>query len=136
MLSSLRNPVGVEALDIESRARKLCELAASEEGLNAEMLGIVRFLLQAKLLLMISKCEDVPYRAAFVVDLEQRSKPRETVIEKLMRAQTKGPRICITSSGNLLLFFKTPGSSLLIGYAVKPRDHPGARTPDPDQTPI
>jgi hypothetical protein len=118
--------MGVEALDVRSRVRELRELAASEEDTSPEMAGIVRFLVQTELLLMISACEDAPYKAAFVVDLEKRSDTAEALTEKLMRASTRDARVCIASPGTLLLSLKAPGASMLMCYHLDEADLPAS----------
>jgi hypothetical protein len=88
MLSLSTRSIGVGALDIRTRVRRLQDLAALEESLTEEMVGLVRFLVQAELLFEISAYRDVPYRAAFVVDLATRLDTKESIVEKLMRANS------------------------------------------------
>jgi hypothetical protein len=123
LLSLSKTLVGVEALDVRSRVRELRELAASEDGTSPEMVNIVRFLVQTELLLMISACEDAPYKAAFVVDLEKRSDTPEALAEKLMQANARDARVCIASPGTLLLSLK---ASLLMCYHLDETDLPAS----------
>lgn len=120
MLSLSRKSMGVETLDIKSRVRELCELAASEKRVTEEMAGIVRFLVQAELVLLMSASEEAPYRASFVVDLERLIETEETIVEKLMRVSPRDVRLCMTSPNSLFLTFMSSGSAIVLAYSLPP----------------
>lgn len=118
LLSLSMKPVGVEALDIRSRVRELLELMPSKSTVTDDVIGIVRFLVQAELLLRMSACEQVPYKALCVVDLSSMLDTKELITEKLLRVNPKDVRVCLTSPGHVFLTFKNAESCLLIGYTV------------------
>ena len=116
LMSLSGKAVGAETIDIRARLRTLCDLAASEEGLTEEMVGIVRFLIQAELVRRLSSSESVPYRAAFVVDLGTRLETEENLGEKLMRVNPREARLCSTSPDYLFVTFTNSGSAILVAY--------------------
>jgi hypothetical protein len=135
LLPSMKS-IGVGALDIRTRVRRLQDLAVSEESLTEEMVGLVRFLVQAETLFELSACGDVPYKAAFVADLATMLDTKESIVEKLMRANAREVRVCVTRPTYLLLTFRTPETLLSIGYALEcdlssgPRSWVLPRAPD------
>jgi hypothetical protein len=122
MLSLSTKSIGVGTLDIRTRVRRLRDLAASEESLTEEMVGLVRFLVQAELLFEMSACGDVPYRAAFLVDLARMLDTKKSIIKKLMRENAREARVCVTCPTYLLLTFRAPETMLSIGYVFSSSD--------------